>query len=93
MLLFWISLAVAVIANIWMVARISHVSKVYAVVSFLFFPASIVFLFKHWGDPDQDIKFPFVLTLAATLVFYYQVNKLGHESDEAEMQQEQLEKR
>jgi hypothetical protein len=91
MLWFWISVAVGVIGNLWLVFRVSRVSKSYAFVTFLFFPAAIFLMFKYWGDPDHDIKFPFIVTLVATIVFGYQSHKLEQEY-EAEVRQEQSER-
>ena len=88
MALFWTSVVVGLIANIWLVTRIWPVSKLYALASLVFFPVAIFFMFTHWGDPDHDIKFPFIITLVATIVFGYQMNKLDREY-ETEAAQEQ----
>jgi hypothetical protein len=79
MALFFISVVVGLIANIWVAVRMWPVSKVYALGSLAFFPVAIFFMFAHWSDPDHDIKFPFIITLVATIVFGYQANKLEKE--------------
>jgi len=89
MLLFWICVIVSLICNLWLVAKIRRVSWLYAIVSFVFFPAAIFFMFSHWGDEEHDIKVPFVITVIASLIGMYQMDKLeaeyGYEDEDEEV--------
>jgi hypothetical protein len=89
MVLFLICVIVSVIGNLWVVAKIWPVSKLYAIASFVFFPASIFFMFAHWGDEEHDIKLPFILTLATGIAAVYLLDKLEAEyGDEYEEEKE-----
>jgi len=80
--LFWICVVVSLIGNLWIVAKIWPVSKVYSFIAFMFFPAAIFFMFSHWGDEEHDIKVPFIITLIASIIVIYQMDKLGAEYGE-----------
>ena len=79
MALLWICIIVSMIGNLWVVSKIWPVSKLYGFVTFVFFPASIFFMFAHWGDEDHDIKVPFVLTLVAAIASMYMLDKYAAE--------------
>ena len=68
-------MVLAVVGNIWVVVKIWRVSVPYAIVSFIFFPAAIFFMFAHWGNEEHDIKVPFVLTLVFSILFVLQAKK------------------
>jgi hypothetical protein len=70
---------VAVIANLWLVVKIWRVSVPYAIVSFIFFPAAMFFMFAHWSDEEHDIKVPFILALVCSLLFVMQAKKVDAE--------------
>lgn len=68
---YWLVLMVLVV---WMCVRIWRSSPAMAVVTFFFWPASVLALFTNWGDRDSDIRIPFALSLltAALVVFMAQ---------------------
>lgn len=70
-LLFLVCLAVALVLTLWMVVRIWRRSPLLAILSLLFWPASIVALIIYWGDEDSDIRVPFFLSFAATLLLSF----------------------
>lgn len=70
-LLFLLCLGAALILTLWMVVRIWRRSPLLAILSFLFWPASIVALILYWGDEDSDIRVPFFLSLAATALLAF----------------------
>jgi hypothetical protein len=82
--LFWICVVVSLIGNLWVVAKIWPVSKVYSFIAFMFFPAAIFFMLSHWGDEEHDIKVPFIITLIASIIVIYQVDKLEAEDGDDE---------
>ncbi len=90
MLLFLICAVVSVVGNLWVVAKIWPVSKLYAIASFVFFPASIFFMFAHWGDEEHDIKVPFILTLVTGIASVYLLDKLEVESEDEEEEESWL---
>ena len=79
MVLFFALMIVAVIGNLWLVVKIWGVSVPYAIVSFLFFPAAIFFMFAHWGHEEHDIKVPFILTLVCSILFVMQAKNVEAE--------------
>jgi hypothetical protein len=88
MMLFLICAVVSIIGNLWVVAKIWPVSKVYSFIAFMFFPASIFFMFSHWGDEEHDIKVPFMLTLIAGIASVYLLDKLEAENADEEEEEE-----
>ena len=56
----------------------------------MFFPASIFFMFSHWGDDEHDIKVPFILTLVTGIASVYMLDKLAAESDDEEEEESWL---
>jgi hypothetical protein len=68
--------AIAFIANLRLVVKVWQVNAFFGIVTFFFFPVSIFFLFKHWGDPDHDIKLVFGVTLVASILTGYQFDML-----------------
>lgn len=68
---YWLVLMVLVV---WMCVRIWRSSPAMAVVTFFFWPASVLALFSNWGDRDSDIRIPFALSLltAGLVVFMAQ---------------------
>ena len=68
----YIVLAVALsVLYVWMVVRIWRGSALLGILSLFFSPVMVFALFKNWGDPDTDIKVPFLLSLVLTGVFYF----------------------
>lgn len=67
-------LIVLFVLSIWMTVRIWRRSPVLAILSFLFWPVSIVALIMTWGDEESDIRVPFFLSvLVAGLAGYMAV--------------------
>jgi hypothetical protein len=60
---------------VWMALRVGRSSSTMGVMTFLFWPISVVPLFTNWGDRDSDIRIPFVLTALASLMLIYNTNK------------------
>jgi len=90
MALLWICIIVSVIGNLWVVGKIWPVSKLYAIASFFFFPASIFFMFAHWGDDQHDIKVPFILTLVTAIGSVYMLDKFAAEYEDDEEEESRL---
>jgi hypothetical protein len=90
MALLLICIVVSMIGNLWVVAKIWPVSKLYAIASFFFFPASIFFMFSHWGDEEHDIKVPFILTLVTGIASVYMLDKLAAENEDDEEEESWL---
>jgi hypothetical protein len=90
MVLFGICAIVSLIGNLWVVAKIWPVSKVYSFIAFIFFPAPIFFMISDWRDEDHDIKVPFIMTLIASIIAIYQMDKLEaqYADDEDEGEEE-----
>ncbi len=80
--------AIAFIANLRLVVKVWQVNAFFGIVTFFFFPVSIFFLFKHWGDPDHDIKLVFVITLVASILTGYQFDTLKAQAREYSNAQE-----
>ena len=72
--------AVAIIANFRLVIKVWRVNAFYGIVTFFFFPVSIFFLFKFWGDPEHDIKLVFIVTIVASILCGYQLDKLEQQA-------------
>ncbi len=70
-LLFLLCLGAALFLTLWMVVRIWRRSPLLAILSFLFWPASIIALILYWGDEDSDIRVPFFLSLVATALLAF----------------------
>ena len=70
-LLFLLCLGAALFFTLWMVVRIWRRSPLLAILSFLFWPASIIALILYWGDEDSDIRVPFFLSLVATALLAF----------------------
>jgi|GEM_PF-3083941 len=67
--------ALTFIGVVWMVATISKTSGGLAFLTFFFWPISIGHLLSNWGDPDDDIRLPFLITmLGAGMAIYTAVN-------------------
>ena len=90
MALLWICIIVSVIGNLWVVGKIWPVSKLYSIASFFFFPASIFFMFAHWGDEEHDIKVPFILTLVSGIASVYMLEKFATEYQDDEEEESWL---
>jgi hypothetical protein len=73
---------VGIVANFRLATRVWRVNAFYGFITFLFFPAAIIFLFQHWGDEEHDIKLVFIVTLVATILFGYQIDKLAVEAEQ-----------
>lgn len=56
-------LIVLLILSIWMTVRIWRRSPILAILSFLFWPVSIIALITNWGDEESDIRLPFFLSV------------------------------
>ena len=80
--------AIAFIANLRLVVKVWQVNAFFGIVTFFFFPVSIFFLFKYWGDPDHDIKLVFVITLVASILTGYQFDTLKAQAREYSNAQE-----
>ncbi len=63
---FWWLLLFAMI--LWMTVKTARVSGGLAVLVFLFWPAALLVVIKHWGDPDGDVRIPFAIALVAALM-------------------------
>lgn len=74
--IWWILILVMVI---WMVLKIARSSSLMAVVTFFFWPAAVLHLISNWGDPDGDIKIPFLIALIASGMMTYQVFQAADE--------------
>ena len=63
---FWWLLLFAMI--LWMTVKTARVSGGLAVLVFLFWPAALLVVIKHWGDPDGDVRIPFAIALVAAFM-------------------------
>lgn len=63
---------------LWTVARIWRSSPGLAVASFIFFPASLISLFRNWGDKESDIRLPFVLTAVAMGFWWHSMQGIAN---------------
>lgn len=61
-------LLVLFVLTVWMCVKIWRRSPLLAIGAFLFWPLSLVALFLYWGDEDSDIRVPFGLSLAVTVL-------------------------
>lgn len=48
---------------LWMTVKTARASGGLAILVFLFWPAALIAVIKHWGDPASDIRLPFVLAV------------------------------
>jgi hypothetical protein len=58
--LYWL---VLLFLGLWILMRTWRSSPLLAIISFFFFPATLVALLRQWNDPETDIKIPFFLSL------------------------------
>jgi hypothetical protein len=58
--LYWL---VLLALGLWILLRTWRSSPLLAIISFFFFPATLVALLRQWNDPETDIKIPFFLSL------------------------------
>lgn len=61
-------LLVLFVLTVWMCVKIWRRSPLLAIGAFLFWPLAIVALIMCWGDKESDIRVPFFLSLAVTLL-------------------------
>lgn len=64
-------LLVLFVLNLWVVVRIWKRSPLLAILSFFFWPVSIIALITHWGDEESDIRVPFFLSLAVGVLMLF----------------------
>lgn len=69
---YWLVLTVLVV---WMCVRIWRSSPAMAVVTFFFWPASVLALFSNWGDRDSDIRIPFALSLLTVFLVVFMAQR------------------
>lgn len=69
-------LAVLGILVLWMVVKIWRASPLLAVVTFFFWPLSIISLVRNWGDSDTDIRIPFFLSLVTLGAIYWMSDRV-----------------
>lgn len=65
--------AFAFLMVVWMVIKIARGSGIMALLTFFFWPLSIVSLIRNWGDRDTDIRIPFFAAVAALGMSYFMV--------------------
>ena len=71
---------------IWLVVIAFRESSGWGIVTFLFWPAAIILLFRNWGA-ENDIKVPFI-ALAIVTVFTMSQAKSALEDFEAEAEED-----
>lgn len=65
--------AFAFLMVVWMVIKIARGSGIMALLTFFFWPLSIISLIRNWGDRDTDIRIPFFAAVAALGMSYFMV--------------------
>jgi len=70
-------IVVLLILNLWMVVRIWRDSALMGILCLLV-PGVILFaLIRNWGDPESDIKIPFLLSIVVSVMFYFSLMNLA----------------
>jgi hypothetical protein len=67
-MLFW---GIAFILMMWVVIKIARTSALMAFVTFVFWPVSLIYLLRGWGDPDNDIRVPFFGAVLASVIAFF----------------------
>jgi hypothetical protein len=70
--------------NIWLLVRIWKSSPLIAIISFFFFPASIISLVQNWDDEELDVRVPFFATCGAYLALVLVATKMMSKIEEME---------
>ncbi len=60
---------------LWMTVKTARASGGLAILVFLFWPAALIAVIKHWGDPASDIRLPFVLAVIVGALAFHSGNQ------------------
>lgn len=67
----------SLVLGLWMIVRVWRGSALMGIFCLLVPGAILIALIKNWGDPDTDIKVPFLLSIGLAVMLYFSATNMA----------------